>query len=236
MEDLKKNCIYGTRRRHFPILCRFQILCLVFVATLFAGCTPTLYSVDMKYIPTRTFLTAQGGTPPIALTVAAFQDMRKITDNIVIGRVIKSNGEEIRVLPKFIRPSQAVTDPIKEIFRRAGYQVATESPAWDLQEASINKLWGPILVGGRIDELEVVCRESLTVKKYTAQVKLTIYFADTLKGRIFHTLTTDSSASLEHVLFSEERLEQQINIALSGAIEKMFEGRDIRNMINEGLW
>jgi hypothetical protein len=205
------------------------------VATLLAGCTPTLYSVDMKYVPTMTFPKAQEVTPPIVLTVAAFQDMRKVADNIVIGRVIKANGEEIRVLPRFVRPSQAVTNPIKDFFGRAGYRVAAESPAWDLQEASINKGWGPILVGGSIDDLDVVCRESLTVKKYMAKVKLTIYFADTLRGKIFHTLTTDSSASLDHVLFSEERLEQQINTALSGAIEKMFEGRDITNIIQQGV-
>jgi hypothetical protein len=188
----------------------------------------------MKYVPTRTFPTVQGMTPPIALTVAAFQDMRKIADNIVIGRVIKPNGEQILVLPKFVNPSQAVTKPIKEFFQRVGYRVATESPAWDLQESSINKGWGPILVGGSIDDLEIVCRNSLTLTKYTAKVKLTLTFANTAKGKIFHTLTTDSSTSLEHVLFSEEKMEQQINAALSGAIEKLFEGRDINAIIKEG--
>ena len=234
MEDKKENCIYGMKRLHSRIVSGYRIWCVVFVVTLLVGCAPSLYSVDMKYVPTRTFPKAKGVTQPIALTVAAFQDMRKIEDNMLIGRVIKSNGKQIPVLPRFVRPSKAVTEPIKEFLRQAGYRVATESPAWDLQEASINKGWGTILVGGSIDDLDVVCQESLTVMKYTAKVKLTIYFADTLKGKIFHTVTMDSSASLDHVLFSEERLEQQINTALSDAIEKMFEGRDITNIINEG--
>jgi hypothetical protein len=233
MKNFKDYFKYGMKRPHSRIGSKYQAWCAVFVATLLVGCAPALYSVNMKYVATRTFPTAQGVVQPIALTVAAFQDVRKIADNMLIGRVIKSNGEEIRVLPKFVRPSQAVTEPVKEFLRKAGYRVDTESPAWDLQESGIKKAWQPILVGGSIDDLDVVCRESLTLMKYTAKVKLTIYFADTLTGKIFHTITTDSSASLDHVLFSEERLEQQINIALSGAIEKLFEGRDITNIINE---
>jgi hypothetical protein len=216
-------------------LFRYQLSWMVVMAAVLVGCAPTLYSVDMKYVPTRSFPKAQGATQPIALTIAVFQDMRPIPDKIVIGRVIKSNGEEIRILPKFVWPSQALTEPIKEFFRQAGYKVTAESPVWDLQESGINKGWEPILVGGSIDALEVVCQSSLTVMKYSAKVKLTMYFADTLRGKIFHTLTTESSVSLDHVLFSEEKLEQQLNTALSGAIEKFFEGRDIINIINEGI-
>ena len=237
MADLAEYFIRGMRHWHsrkgFGYQTGHQIWCAVFAVTLLAGCAPALYSVDMKYVPTRSFPKTQGVTQPIALTVAAFQDARKIADNMLIGRVIKPNGEQIRVLPKFVKPSQAVTEPIKEFFRQAGYRVAAESPAWDLQEASINKGWGPIIVGGSIDELDVVCQNSLTVTKYQAKVKLTIYFADTATGKIFHTLATDSSTSRDHVLFSEEMLEQQINTALAGAIEKFFEGRDMANIINK---
>jgi hypothetical protein len=234
MEDFKVNLKHGMKRSHSRIVSGYQLSCVIVAAVVLAGCAPALYSVDMKYVPTRISPKAQGAPKPIALTVAAFQDMRKIPDKIVIGRVIKPNGEEIRVLPKYVWPSPAVTEPIKEFFRQAGYRVASESPAWNLQESGINKAWEPILIGGSIDALEVVCQNSLTVSKYSAKAKLTIYFADTFRGKIFHTLTTDSSASLDHVLFSEEKLEQQLNTALSGAIEKFFEGSDIVNIINEG--
>lgn len=232
MENFKNYFKHGAKRLHFRIGFKYQTWCVVFAMILLVGCAPTLYSVDMKYVPTRTFPKAQGVTQPIALTVAAFQDVRKVEDNMMIGRVIKPNGEQIRVLPRFIKPSQAVTEPIKQFLRQAGYRVADESPAWDLKEGSINKGWGPVIVGGSIDDLEVVCQNSVTITKYQAKAKLTIYFADTVTGKIFRTLTTDSSTSLEHVLFSEERMEQQINTALAGAIEKLFDGRDITNIIN----
>jgi hypothetical protein len=232
MADLTEYFRCGMKHRHSR-KGRYQMWCAVIVAIILVGCTPALYSVDMKYVPTRSFPKTQVVTQPIALTVAAFQDARKVADNMLIGRVIKPNGEQIRVLPKFVKPSQAVTEPIKEFFRQAGYRVAAESPVWDLQEAGINKGWGPIIIGGSIDELDIVCQNSLTVTKYQAKVKLTIYFADTVTGKIFHTLTTDSSTSLDHVLFSEEMLAQQINTALAGAIEKFFEERDIANIINK---
>lgn len=234
MDDFKENSKYGLKCLHSRLFLEYKIWCVVLMVTSLVGCAPVMYSVDLKYVPTRTFSKVKQVTQPIALTVAAFQDLRTMEDKMLIGRVIKSNGEQIRVFPKFVRPAQAVTVPIKEFFRQAGYRVAPENPAWDLHESTIIKGWGPILVGGSIDELDVVCQESLTLIKYTAKVKLTVYFADSLKGKIFHTLSADSSASLEHVLFSEERMEQQINTALSGAIEKLFEGRDITNIISEG--
>ena len=232
MENFKASCTSGMKRRYSRLVLGCKIWSMVFVVALLAGCTPFLYSVDMKYVPTRTFSKAPGVDGPIVVTVATFQDSRKIEDKMLIGRVIKAGGKRLPVLPKYVKPSNAVTVPVKEFFRLAGYRVATESPAWDLQESSINKGWGPILVGGSIDELDITCQDSFTITKYTAKVKLTIYFADTLKGKIFHKVTTESSVSLDHILFSEERMEQQLNAALSNAIDKMFEGRDVANIIN----
>lgn len=231
MEDFKESCISGIKRRYSRLVSGCKVWSMAFVVALLAGCTPLLYSVDMKYVPTGTFSKTPGVAKPIVVTVATFQDSRTIEDRMLIGRVIKAGGKQLPVLPKYVKPSNAVTAPVKEFFRLAGYRVATESPAWDLQESSINKGWGPILVGGSIDELDITCQNSLAITKYTAKVKLTIYFADTLKGKIFHKVTTDSRVSLDHVLFSEERMEQQINAALSDAIEKMFEGRDVANII-----
>ncbi len=234
MGDFKEN--YGMHSMKRRYLCRgsgLQLWCEALVVMLLVGCAPAMYSVNMKYVPTGNFPKAKVVAQPIALTVAAFEDKRKIEDNVVIGRVFGASGKQVPVLPKAVTPSRAVTEPIREFFRQAGYRVSAESPAWDLNESSINKGWGPILVGGSIDDLEIVCRDSLTITKYTAKVKITVVFADALKGKIFHKVTTESNASLEHVLFSEERLEQQINIALSNAIEKIFEGRDVPGIINE---
>ncbi len=78
------------------------------VVVLMVGCTPVLYSVDMKYVPTGAVPGAEGAGSSLTVTVAAFADLRKSDDPIRIGYVIKSNGEKIPVLPKFVRPTEAV--------------------------------------------------------------------------------------------------------------------------------
>jgi hypothetical protein len=223
---------YGMSRCHL----RWGIelhLCFAMIILLLVGCTPTLYSVNMRYVPSSRDRKVETVAHPYSITVATFEDVRKINDNIQIGRVIKSNGLSIPVLPKFVKPPEAVTRPFKEFFQQAGYKVLAESPLWNLKETGIRKEWGDILVGGSIDELDVICIESLASKKYKANVKLTVLFADTKSGKIFHRVTTESSATLEHVIFSEEHLEKQINIALSGAIEKILGDTKIADIIRE---
>ncbi len=192
-----------------------------------------MYSVDMKYVPSRGVGAFERPTRPISVTVANFEDLRQVKDKMYIGRVVKSNGKEAPVFPKFVKPTQAVTAPVKNLLRKAGYWVSPDSPTWDLQEATIKKEWERILIGGSIDELEILCIDSLTRDNYTAKAKITTLFADTTSGKIFFRVTTESSASLEHVLFSEEKLEQQINTALSDAIEKIFESRELSDLIRK---
>jgi hypothetical protein len=59
----------------------------------------------------------------------------------------------------------------------------------------------------------------------------------TKKKRIFYRVTSESRSTLDHVIFSEEKLESQINGALSEAMEKALEepetGRQIRETIKQ---
>lgn len=191
------------------------------------GCAPALYSVDMKYVPTKPMPEMKGPEKKIKITVAAFEDLRTISDTTLIGRVIKSDRQNIPVLPKFVSPSMAVASALKDILLKAGYQVAPDIPRWDLKEESIRKEWGPILIGGSVDELEVICEDKMTIKKYRAKAKITVFLANAQTSKVFYKVSAQSSVSLEHILFSEERLEEQINTALSDAIEKIFEGKEI---------
>jgi hypothetical protein len=125
----------------------------------------------------------------------------------------------------------AVTLAVKDIFQKADYQVAADTPRWNLKDDSIREEWGPILVGGSIDELEVYCVDDVAVKKYRAKVKITVILADAQTRRVFYKLSANSPASLDHVLFSEGKLAQQINAALSDVIDKIFEGTDINSKI-----
>jgi len=203
----------------------FVIAALAF--TMIWGCAPALYSVDMKYVPTKSIREMKAPEKKIKITVAAFEDLRTVSDTMVIGRVIKSHRQNIPVLPKYVKPPMAVASAMKDVLLKAGYQVSPDVPRWNLKEESIRKEWSPILIGGSIDELEVICEDKVTITKYRAQAKITVFLANTQTSKIFYKVSAKSSVSLEHILFSEERLEEQINTALSDAIDKIFEGNEI---------
>ncbi len=126
-------------------------------------------------------------------------------DTLLIGRVIKSDGTSIPILPRYVKPTDAVAAALRELLFKSGYAVSPDRPAWDLKETTIRPEWGTILVGGTIDELDVTCLETFTMKRYSAKARVTLIFADVQKKRIFYRVTSESSSSLDHIFFSEEK-------------------------------
>lgn len=207
----------------------------LFLLASLVGCTPKIYNVNMRYEPTKVIKPAVTDGRKYSLTVASFTDRRKIDDTIIIGRVIQSDGTPIPVLPRYVKPTDAVASALRELLFKAGYAVSPDRPAWDLTENGILPEWGTLLVGGTIDELDVTCVDTFTMKKYTAKARVTLLFADVQKKRIFYRVTSESSSSLDHILFSEDKLEGQINGVLSDAMEKAIEGRETGRQIREAL-
>ena len=207
-------------------------LCLM---GILSGCAPKIYNVNMRYEPTKVISPAVTDGRKFSLTVASFTDQRKMEDTLLIGRVIKSNGTPIPILPRYVKPTDAVAAAVRDVLVRSGYAVAPDRPAWDLNEATIRPEWGTILVGGTIDTLDVTCVETLTMKRYNATIRVTLIFADVQKKKIFYRLVSESSSSLDHVFLSEERLESEINSVLSDAIEKALEGPETGRQIREAL-
>lgn len=230
--NLKK----GNEPRKRCGLARTGLGLLLLLAFSPAACAPDLYSIDMKYKPSAAVSSrTQGETGKVHVTVATFEDARKNPDKMIIGRVIKTDGGKIPVLPKFVKPDDAVTAGIREYLKKAGYAVSGEKPSWDLKADSLRKEWGNIVIGGSIEDLDVSCEDLMPQKKYRAKARLTVYFADTNKKWIFYKTTTESSSSLDHVLFSEQRLEEQINGVLSNAVEKVFEAGEAERKITAVL-
>ena len=224
------------RRGKIQSLYVSSIVVACLLTAVLAGCAPTkLYNVNMRYVPTKTIEPALTDGRKYSLTVAAFIDRRKIDDTILIGRVIRPDGTPIPVLPRYVKPTDAVASALRDLLFQAGYAVSPDRPDWDLTEASILPAWGTLLVGGTIDELDVTCVEQLTMKRYSAKARITLQFADVQNKRIFYRITSESSSSLDHIVFSEERLEDQINGVLSDALEKALAGPETGRRIREAL-
>jgi hypothetical protein len=214
---------------------RAGILFCALLAVALAGCAPKVYSVNMRFQPSKVITPAATDGRKFSLTVASFLDRRKMEDTLLLGRVVHADGASIPVLPKYLAASDAVAAALREALFLSGYSISPDKVPWDLQEATIRPEWGTILVGGAIEELDVTCLDAIPQKKYTAKVRLTLVFADVRNKRIFYRLTSESSSSLEHILFSEGKLENQINGVLSDAVEKAVEGPEIGRRIREAL-
>jgi len=207
-------------------------LCLLF---LLNGCAPQIYNISLRYEPTKVIPAAVTDGRKYSLTVASFTDQRKIDDPLLIGRVIKSDGTPIPILPRYAKPTDTVAAALRELLSKSGYAVAPDRPTWDLDENTLKPEWGKILIGGTIDALDVTCIEMFTMKRYSAKVRVTLIFADVQAKRIFYRVVSESSSSLDHILTSEERLESQINGVLSDAMEKAIEGPETGRQIQEAL-
>ena len=234
---MKKIATVPAKRRGLVRIVRGFIFNLMFLGLILPliGCAPKLYHVDMRYEPTKDIPPAVTDGRKYSLTVASFIDRRKMDDTLLIGRVIRSDGTPIPILPQYVKAKDAVTAALRELLFKAGYKVSPDKPAWDLSEKAIRPEWGMLLIGGTIDELDVTCVESFTMKRYTAKARLTLSFADVQRKRIFYRVTSESSSSLTHAFLSEQRLENEINAVLSSALEKVIEDGETGRRIREAL-
>jgi hypothetical protein len=199
------------------------------------GCTPQIYNVNMRYEPTKVIPPAVTDAKKYSITEAPLIDQRKLEDPLLIGKVITSSGTPVPILPRYVKPTEAVTAALREVLGKSGYAVTPVRTAWNFNEAEILPEWGAILLGGTIDTLDVTCTETFMKSRYNATVRVTLIFADVPKKKIFYRLVSESSSSLDHVFFSEERLESQINGVLSDAVEKAIEGPETARQIREAL-
>jgi hypothetical protein len=206
----------------------------------FLGCasTASLYSVNMYYDADKAAIPAYlkaDITSSAVISIAEFTDKRQMDDQLVIGRVVEKDGMNNLVFPKNVTATKAVSKGIKEYLRKAGYKVSDKIVQWNLKEETMPKEDFKIIIGGNIDELEISCRRGFPSNTYSADMKLTIVFADMAKGKIIYKSRVESSYSKENVLFSEESLGEQAGIALGDAIEKIFEDKALAQKLKEAI-
>jgi hypothetical protein len=224
---------------------RKKILCLTIPAILLislavTGCAPTrLYSVNMNYDAEKAvipaYLKADAKGSAVKISVAELIDIRGADDHMVIGRVVEKDGAKTLVLPKYIKPTQAVAAGIKEYLGKAGYKTFRNVGQWDLKEETIPETDSKIILGGSIEELDISCKKGFPTDSYKAKIKFSLVLADAAKKKIVYRSSVEIDTTLEHFSFSEERLEKQINVALAEAIEKLFDERKTAQKLKEAI-
>lgn len=222
----EKNSIFPGRTRWFLV-----ILCIT--AGMFACAQATYYRVNLHYVSQKNLPAADNSMHRFIMTVAAFNDERNVLDKASIGKKVKSDGSEMKAVSQQMPPSAAVGAAIKDFFYKHGYTLYGGMPDWDLNEKTIDSQWGSLLVGGVIEELEVVCNSDFANVQYEAKVRLRIVFADVHHKKILYTRTLESSSTFKHVRFQAEKMEDEINNALSTAVEKIFDDNKVEDLLQD---
>lgn len=221
-------------RRNNSIYTVMLMIMILFPALLLCSCARApLYTVDIGYaIPPDKIKPAEA-PKNVTITVAKFNDLRNVDDKMVIGRVMQAHKSPIPIFPKFYIPSVTVTRAVRAYMNKSGYAVATGTPDWNLSDDTIAKEWGDIVIGGDIHEFELICIKERPIIKYTARVKLTAVFADVTKQETKLKVNVESSPSLEHIRFTEGKMAEVINDALTAAVNKIFENEQVHQKLKE---
>lgn len=212
---------------------KIKIFSVVMALCLFACSGAAFYTIKLNYMPQKVIPRAGVNLQKFVITIAAFNDARAVENKNVIGRRLTAQGTEIMALSSEAQPSRAVASAVKDFLVKAGYTVNGQLPDWNTNENTLDPSWGSLAVGGSIDELEVICRTERPTIRYDARVKLRLVFADIQKRRILSTTTLESTSSLQHISFSETTLQEQLNAALSSAVEKIVENNDLERKLLE---
>lgn len=229
---MKDNYLFILKKIALPVLIALDLG--------LSGCAPaSLYSINMRYTAAEAvipaYLEAEEKARDIIIVVAEFTDTRQMEDKKIIGQVIERDGTKVLIFPKYVMPTKAVANGVKEYLKKAGYKAADKIVQWALKEETMPKGNGKIIIGGNIENLELTCQRGIPTNSYKASLKLTIYFADLVKGKILYKSKVESTSSREHISFSEDQLGQQASTVLGDAIEKVFEEKALAQKIKEAI-
>lgn len=191
------------------------------------------YIITIHYIPQKTITAQSRIKKDFIITVATFNDSRAVDDKTVIGKKVMAKNDKIVARVTAQDPAREVTRALKHFLTKAGYSVDERMPQWDLSEQAINRSWGHLVIGGIIEELEIICRSENTGVQYNSRIKLRVMFNDVTRRKILTANTIESTATLKHLRCAKAKIQEQLNTALSLALEKIAENGALDKIIQE---
>jgi len=191
--------------------------------------------VNLNYEPTKQAIRPDINLNRVIFTITEFNDLRDMENKNIVGRVVDTKEKEIPIVSLDKRPSYAFASAIKDAFFRAGLTVAGDIPKWDNKEESIKKDWGRIVIGGNINEINLVVKEGIATKTYEAKANVRLMISDTKSSRIFYIPTYESSNTVTDITFSEEKAQRNLNAVISTIIDRMMADKELWNKIAENI-
>ncbi|MCX8110311.1 MAG: YajG family lipoprotein [Syntrophorhabdaceae bacterium] len=194
-----------------------------------------MYNVNLNYEPTKQATKPEINLSKVVFTVAEFNDLRNMENKSVVGKVIESKSKETPIISLEKKPSYAFASAFKDALFRSGLTVAGDIPSWDNKEGSIKKEWGRIIIGGNINELELVVKDGIATKSYEAKVNVRIMVGDVKKSEIFYIPTYESANTITDITFSEEKAQRNLNAVISTVIDRLIADKELWKKIGDNI-
>ena len=184
---------------------------------MLTGCARGVtYVIDVAYAPKITEL-SQGQTEPVRIAVIPFEDVRENKKGIGTRSRLSGRTDEFEARP--YPASAAVTDTLVSALRIKGYNPVVVSGSKDYagitEGTSIQ-----VVLSGSVEELwaEAISKPAYTNIKTNVSLKVNVY---SVNDKSIRTLTVQSQAAPQVVLFSPGILQNAINDTLTDAINKL---------------
>ncbi len=192
---------------------RAAIIVFFFLASSLASCAGTSnYPITLSYQPLKQYEKTAG----VPVTVALLSDKRQDADKRVIGK--KENRTPFISLVG--EPAEALSKGFASYLENRGYKVSITNEVWDGNPQSLSAGWGPVVIGGTLDDLTLNVTGNLVKTEYLYSIKFTLCIADARSRELLHKEKIEMSSSYVTVPFSREKAEELINKALSEAVER----------------
>lgn len=198
---------------------------------LISCASPRVYNVAPFYVPSAGTEGTMAPPGPEPVTITLFRDNRNLEDRLVIGRVIEMDGRPSPVLPRQDPASRMVDRALAAFLTRSGFTLSNQNPSWDLRDETLSPSWGGIILGGTINEFFIEVDRSKPLRTYTTRVGLTIVLAGGPEKRVLHRVTVETVPMTRHPVFSEIRMEEELSLALSAALERAFADSELREIL-----
>lgn len=216
----------------FVLLKKLSVLGSLIICLVVQACA-SQHTVALRYLPSEKQQQTDALLQPSLLCVAVFNDTRRTQDESTIGKHLSTDGEELPVYSRPLIPAYAVALGLRKYLFKNGYTVYGGIPFWDLDEQSIDPAWGTIVIGGDIQNIDVVCTSDFWRTNYTVTLKLMVAVADVRRKKIVYRTAVQSASDRSDFLFSEKHLEREINRNLSSAVESLFADKAFREALRD---
>jgi len=203
----------------------YFLIITILTASLLSACAekgPVLLSINYQAPEGK-----ETAVSKKVVAVSPLKDRRGKSASIIGLRTIHDLQNDLVVQDTV---SKMVTESVQKAFEARGITVK-DAGEWDLTDAGIKKNnTANLLIGGEITALWLESKALMLSTNVKSTVKIKIVVGDMDEKKVIRTINVASTLD-EDILYSNEKLEQELSDALSSAVNQIFNDDELKKRL-----